>query len=232
MAKQDSEEPTMEEILASIRRIIAEEGDDAKPADAAADNGPADNGAGDADILELTEVAQEPPPEAAASPADSGPEEVAEEPLELNEPADEIQEAAHAFAENEADAADEALAEDLGVDDGEVDLGADIPLADDLPTGDPADAGDEDAALADAVDPTEMKDAIMSDQHADQVSESFARLSDLLVAGYEGHDKTLEGMVREMLKPMLKDWLDKNLPAVVERVVAREVARLARTKRP
>lgn len=226
MAKQDSEEPTMEEILASIRRIIAEEGDDAKPADAA----PAEDGAGGADILELTEVAQDLPPEDAAA---------GEEPLELNEPTDGNQEAAHAFAENQAENSAESLAGDLseGVDDGEVDLGADIPLADtqpadDLATGDLADAGGDDAALADAVDPTEMKDAIMSDQHADQVSESFARLSDLLVAGYEGHDKTLEGMVREMLKPLLKDWLDKNLPAVVERVVAREVARLARTKRP
>jgi uncharacterized protein len=37
---------------------------------------------------------------------------------------------------------------------------------------------------------------------------------------------TLEGLVREMLKPMLKDWLDANLPDVVERVVAKEVSRI------
>jgi uncharacterized protein len=38
---------------------------------------------------------------------------------------------------------------------------------------------------------------------------------------------TLDGLVREMLRPMLKDWLDANLPDLVERVVVREVARLS-----
>ena len=38
---------------------------------------------------------------------------------------------------------------------------------------------------------------------------------------------TLEGVVRDMLKPMLKDWLDANLPEIVERMVAQEVARIS-----
>jgi cell pole-organizing protein PopZ len=38
--------------------------------------------------------------------------------------------------------------------------------------------------------------------------------------------------VREMLRPMLQKWLDANLPGIVERAVAREIARLARVKRP
>lgn len=37
---------------------------------------------------------------------------------------------------------------------------------------------------------------------------------------------TMDGLVREMLQPMLKEWLDANLPDLVERVVAREVARI------
>jgi cell pole-organizing protein PopZ len=37
---------------------------------------------------------------------------------------------------------------------------------------------------------------------------------------------TLDGLVREMLRPMLKEWLDANLPDLVERIVAREVARV------
>ena len=41
----------------------------------------------------------------------------------------------------------------------------------------------------------------------------------------------LEDLIREMLRPMLKAWLDENLPTVVERLVAREIARLARNKR-
>jgi cell pole-organizing protein PopZ len=39
-------------------------------------------------------------------------------------------------------------------------------------------------------------------------------------------DNTLDGLVREMLRPMLKHWLDANLPDLVERVVTREVARV------
>lgn len=37
----------------------------------------------------------------------------------------------------------------------------------------------------------------------------------------------LEGLVREMLRPLLKDWIDQNLPALVEEMVAREIARIA-----
>ncbi len=56
---------------------------------------------------------------------------------------------------------------------------------------------------------------------------ALSSLSRLIVKpAVEGTD-TLEGMVREMLKPMLKDWLDANLPEVVERVVAQEVARIS-----
>jgi len=39
---------------------------------------------------------------------------------------------------------------------------------------------------------------------------------------------TVEDMVAEMLRPMMKEWLDTNLPAIVERIVEREVMRLAR----
>lgn len=84
----------------------------------------------------------------------------------------------------------------------------------------------------DFVDPPGEEEAIMSTGPSEEARDSFEKLSDLLVAGYAGYDKTLEGMVREMLKPLLKEWLDENLPQVVERVVAREVARLARVKKP
>ena len=40
--------------------------------------------------------------------------------------------------------------------------------------------------------------------------------------------KTIEDLVREMLRPMLKDWLERNLPPMVERLVEREIARLTR----
>ena len=42
----------------------------------------------------------------------------------------------------------------------------------------------------------------------------------------EGDNNTLEGLVREMLRPMLKQWLDANLPELVEGMVAKEIARI------
>ena len=43
--------------------------------------------------------------------------------------------------------------------------------------------------------------------------------------------QTVEGVVRELLKPMLKDWLDQNLPAIVEARVEAELERIARLAR-
>lgn len=40
--------------------------------------------------------------------------------------------------------------------------------------------------------------------------------------------RNLEDIVKEMLRPMLKEWLDKNLPPMVERYVEREIVRLTR----
>jgi hypothetical protein len=40
--------------------------------------------------------------------------------------------------------------------------------------------------------------------------------------------KTIEDLVKEMLRPMLKDWIDRSLPPMVERLVEREIARLTR----
>jgi uncharacterized protein len=40
--------------------------------------------------------------------------------------------------------------------------------------------------------------------------------------------RTLEDLVREMLRPMLKAWLDDNLPGLVERLVRAEIERVSR----
>ena len=59
---------------------------------------------------------------------------------------------------------------------------------------------------------------------------SLARLAgSLRIADTNG--QTVEGVVRELLKPMLKDWLDKNLPAIVESRVEAELERIARLAR-
>ena len=44
-------------------------------------------------------------------------------------------------------------------------------------------------------------------------------------------ETSLEGMVREMLRPMMAQWLDANLPGIVERMVKAEISRIAGKKR-
>ena len=43
-------------------------------------------------------------------------------------------------------------------------------------------------------------------------------------------ETSLEGLVREMLRPMLAEWLDRNLPPMVEKLVAAEIARIVGKK--
>jgi cell pole-organizing protein PopZ len=43
--------------------------------------------------------------------------------------------------------------------------------------------------------------------------------------------RTLEDLVKEMLRPMLKSWLDDNLPGLVERIVKAEIERVSRGER-
>ena len=44
-------------------------------------------------------------------------------------------------------------------------------------------------------------------------------------------ETSLEGMVREMLRPMLAEWLEANLPAMVEQLVQAEIARIVGKRR-
>lgn len=51
-------------------------------------------------------------------------------------------------------------------------------------------------------------------------------LSALIVKPDVHGTDTLEGLVREMLRPMLREWLDANLPQLVESLVSKEIARI------
>jgi cell pole-organizing protein PopZ len=42
--------------------------------------------------------------------------------------------------------------------------------------------------------------------------------------------RSLEDVVRELLRPLLREWLDTNLPSIVERAVQIEVERIARRR--
>ena len=40
-------------------------------------------------------------------------------------------------------------------------------------------------------------------------------------------DRTLEALVKEVMRPLLRDWLESNLPVIVERCVKREIKKMA-----
>ena len=44
--------------------------------------------------------------------------------------------------------------------------------------------------------------------------------------GLGDKDVTLEGMVREMMRPLLREWLDRNLPYLIERLVKKEIDKM------
>jgi cell pole-organizing protein PopZ len=67
---------------------------------------------------------------------------------------------------------------------------------------------------------------ILSRGTADATRSALDALSRLLVKPEPESDGTLEGLVREMLRPMLREWIDANLPHMVETLVAREIAKL------
>ncbi|WP_026009128.1 DUF2497 domain-containing protein [Sphingomonas sp. ATCC 31555] len=69
-------------------------------------------------------------------------------------------------------------------------------------------------------------DPLLSDRVAEASREKLEALSRLVVKPQGPGSDTLEGLVREMLKPMLREWLDQNLPQIVDGIVAREVARI------
>ena len=81
---------------------------------------------------------------------------------------------------------------------------------------------------ATAVAPT--VDTILSPPTTNAAAGALARLAGTLrISDTPG--QTVEGVVRELLKPMLKEWLDKNLPAIVESRVEAELERIARLAR-
>lgn len=74
--------------------------------------------------------------------------------------------------------------------------------------------------------PPPAPEPILSRQTAEVTRSALDALSRLLVRPEPESDGTLEGLVREMLRPMLREWMDANLPDMVESLVAREIAKI------
>jgi uncharacterized protein len=230
------QEPSMEEILASIRRIIAD--DEAKPgaAEKAASPPAAAKPAVMKDIPPSA-IAPAPKPAAAApKPAPPAPP----PPPPAPEPA----------VSNNQDDIDAMLAsldaatpeEDIRPAQPEADV---FELTDEMALPDPAPP----AATFSKVEPqddiefTEAKASrrqpayeppfenaaparpILSHSTVSAVESAFNSLANTVLSN---NARTLEDLVKEMLRPMLKSWLDDNLPGLVERIVKAEIERVSR----
>jgi cell pole-organizing protein PopZ len=242
------QEPSMEEILASIRRIIAD--DEAKPpvaekaASPAAPAKPAASAAKPAAMTDIPPSAIAPAPKPAAAPAKPAPPPAAPAPA--------------AAASNSQDDIDALL---NGLDEATVPEEIRPPL----PDGDVFELTD-DMAVAMAPPPTpaapqpsfrkvEPQDDLEFSENAARAAaprqpayeppfESAAPVQQILshttVSAVESafnslantvlsnNARTLEDLVKEMLRPMLKSWLDDNLPGLVERIVKAEIERVSR----
>ncbi len=203
----------MEEILASIRRIISDEdtpsGDKAEAAAEAdmTDDALADGGeemsqddldklfdsAGDADV----EVEPDPEPEV-------------EEAVDV----DDVLE----------------LTEDQAVDEDEFDLVEGLATEEE-DTGDVAFVDERAEAETPKSDPwtrtarDSTAEELLSPSADQAVQAAFHNLAGTILSN---NARTLEDLVKEMLRPMLKGWLDENLPPLVERLVRQEIERVSR----
>lgn len=206
-ANAKAQEPSMEEILASIRRIIA---DDPAPAamsakDQAAEPPVAHN---DHDTPRLADPAEAP----AGAASDAQPEEhafgpVEDDILDLDEDVAVTETAAEQAPVREAPAQAEARAAFQGHQD--------LEFVDSAP------ARPGPAAAA----PYEASDRLVSPQTDTVVNQAFSSLANAM---FTQNARSIEDLVRDMLRPMLKVWLDDNLPTIVERLVRAEIERVAR----
>jgi cell pole-organizing protein PopZ len=208
-----SQEPSMEEILASIRRIIAD--DDATKS-----------------VQKPDEAVRQPPaPERPAPPPGPlpGPAPRVPDPILSAVPAADAEADSASVADQAADILDltESMAQPAPSPE---------PSPEPKPMSGPAfrtidgsfDVSYEEAGERPAVPQRpagELSAQLLSNATSAAVDSAFNTLAQTVLVQ---NARTLEDLVREMLRPMLKSWLDDNLPGVVERLVRAEIERVSR----
>jgi len=213
MTDQTAQEPTMEEILASIRRIISEDDAPAEAAPIAAAPEPA--------------PAPAPEPEPAPSPA------LMDETPSVQEP-EAVEDDVLELTDTYEAPATESIG-DLDVSAAEPDPFPAEPVSESVFAA-PAEVHTPEHPSV----PKTNYDSLVGESAAASAASAFAGLAasfqkPATPAGAGAPDlnfvsgNSVEAMVAEMLRPMLKEWLDANLPAIVEAQVRKEVERIARS---
>jgi uncharacterized protein len=204
---QRAHEPSMEEILASIRSIIADDKETpaaavAPPQKPVAPAGP-----------QIVYSNDSPPPVRVVAPAPEAPVSFSAPPVEAPAAAAEVVAAAPKVVWEKPAPVPPSPAP-VALEPPEVE-----PFA---PEPEPVAAQVE----ASPPPPVEEEEApFVSDITDAAVSASFNALSTTIALQ---SSEMIERLVREMLRPMLKTWLDDHLPSLVERLVRAEIQRVAR----
>jgi uncharacterized protein len=221
----------MEEILASIRRIIADddanktaqrEAEAPKPAvkaEAAPEPLPPPPAAvPQPSVAEIPVEPPAPPPAAAPAPVEAAEDDQGSDILDLTE----------SMAAPMPQPAPSVLSEpapQFRKIDGHSDVDFDDPLEE------PAMQNADAAAVRShySGDPAgrdeDQRGRLLSRATSAAVDSAFNSLAQTVLVQ---NARTLEDLVREMLRPMLKSWLDDNLPSMVERLVRAEIERVSR----
>jgi cell pole-organizing protein PopZ len=84
-------------------------------------------------------------------------------------------------------------------------------------------------------DGDEAPDALLDNATRASMRDSFAALAMLSQPGAQPQivrsgETSVESLMRELLRPALAEWLDKNLPPMVERMIADEIRRISGKK--
>jgi cell pole-organizing protein PopZ len=212
-----TQEPSMEEILASIRRIISD--DEAKPA----------AGAAPAAAPRPEPPAAKAPPTKAATALNPMPKAAAPRPPPpvAKNSQDEIDAMMAGFDGSKAASAradDDVfeLTEQMAMPELPVSSFQHVEPDDDLEfTEGPAQRAAAPSFATASLPRAEM----LSNTTVSAVESAFNALASTVLSN---NARTLEDLVKEMLRPMLKSWLDDNLPNMVERIVKAEIERVSR----
>ena len=228
-------EPSMEEILASIRRII--EDNDAPSARSSENAGAAGVAAREAMAPQSGNVEQDQVPvdqpekrDAAAhfeasADVESFRTELRDSQAHEEDVRPEPVEAPLAGVSSTASAQDDAPVIDRGLVQrlAKVEAVQKEPVAE---TDDRERQGEPHmpvAAGAERAD--EARQGILSEYTGRKVAAAFGELNEAFEASRR---RNFDQMAEEMLRPMLQDWLDNNLPTIVERLVREDIERIAR----
>jgi uncharacterized protein len=211
-----AQEPSMEEILASIRRIIADDDTSKSPQPAPVPEPPV--------VQAMPAPAPAMPPRnPAARPALVEPSAFDSPPPPAPPPEPEPVPLANGDGEESSSDILE-LTESMAsaVPPLSVPPAEDVPPAPQFRTIDgSSDIGFDEAPRTIREPPPQL----LSRETSAAVDSAFNTLAQTVLVQ---NARTLEDLVREMLRPMLKSWLDENLPGMVERLVRAEIERVSR----